>query len=211
MHFQEPRLRRSKLTAICAAVALSALFALPTTYAAAKIDDGFTQPSEGGGKGGKGDDKDSVKSSGEQSDKRVGKAKLDKNGEAIAPKGAPKEVVKAIKAANKISDAPYQYGGGHSDKKSKGFDCSGAISYALIAAKLLKTPDDSGGFMSYGKKGKGEWISVFANNGHAYITMAGLRFDTSSGGDGNNQGDGPRWRETKAPKKGYEIRHPRGL
>ncbi len=156
--------------------------------------DGFTEESGGGGKGDTG---------------KPGKAKL-KNGDAVPPSNAPKEVVRAIKAANEIDDKPYKYGGGHGKRNDKGYDCSGAISYALSGAKLLKTPEDSSGFTHWGKKGKGEWISVYANSGHAYVVIAGLRFDTSSAGDGTKQ-DGPRWHTQKAPTKGYDVRHPKGL
>ncbi len=69
-------------------------------------------------------------------------AKLAKDGTAIPPEDAPDEVVEAIEAANKIEDRPYEYGGGHGDFKDKGYDCSGAVSYALHGAGLLKSPPD---------------------------------------------------------------------
>ncbi|MEA2346917.1 MAG: hypothetical protein QOG62_704 [Thermoleophilaceae bacterium] len=155
---------------------------------------GFTD--EGGGKG-------------HADGGKPGKAKL-KHGDAVAPDNAPKEVVKAIKAANKINKMPYKFGGGHGKKNDKGYDCSGAVSYALAGGKLLKGPEDSSGLAKWGKKGQGDWITVYANSGHAYVVIAGLRFDTSSGGDGTNE-DGPRWHTEKAPTKGYEARHPDGL
>ena len=66
----------------------------------------------------------------------------------------------------------------------------------------------SGGLAtSWGILGKGWWITVFANPSHAYMKVAGLRFDTSSNGEKLNQGSGPRWRATKRKPRGYSIKH----
>lgn len=134
------------------------------------------------------------------------KAKLTKKGKAIPPEGAPPEVVAAIKAGNKIRRKPYIYGGGHKDFKSKGYDCSGAVSYVLHGAGMLDSPLDSGSLMRWGKKGKGEWITVFAHGGHTYMKVAGLRFDTSGTG-----GNGPRWQKEKRSKRGFTVRHFKGF
>ena len=135
------------------------------------------------------------------------------NGYAIPPRSAPRRVKKAMKAANEIVDKPYKYGGGHASVNDRGYDCSGTISYALIGAGLLKSPLDSGSFMSWGKKGKGKWISVYAHGGHAYTVIAGLRLDTGSrdpDGDryGQAPGSGPRWNKTMRDPSGYRVRHP---
>ena len=129
------------------------------------------------------------------------KAKLLKDGTAVPPRGAPKKVVKIIRAANKIEDKPYRYGGGHASWKSKGYDCSGAISYALRAGGLVKSPLNSTGFMSWGKRGRGSWVTVYANPGHAYAVIAGLRWDTSM-----TPGNGPGWSEEMRSAKGYKKR-----
>ncbi len=125
---------------------------------------------------------------------------------AIAPAGAPAEVVEAIEAANRITRKPYRGGGGHGRWRDRGYDCSGAVSYVLHAAGLLKRSRDSSGFMSYGDRGKGEWITVYSHGGHAYMTIAGLRFDTSGRGE-----DGPRWRPERRSGRGFVKRHPAGL
>ena len=125
---------------------------------------------------------------------------------ALAPAGAPPQVVKAVAAANRITRKPYKWGGGHGRWRDTGYDCSGTVSYVLHAAGLLKTPRDSTGFMSYGGRGKGAWITVYAHGGHAYMTIAGLRFDTSGRGE-----DGPRWRLEPRSGAGFVKRHPRGL
>jgi hypothetical protein len=134
------------------------------------------------------------------------KAKLLKSGKAVAPADAPLAVKKAIAAANRIRKKPYIYGGGHKSFKSKGYDCSGAVSYVLKAAGVLDSPLPSGSLASWGKPGRGTWITVFANGGHAYAVIAGLRWDTSAVGEPLNRGSGPRWRSTKRSAKGYAAR-----
>ncbi len=125
---------------------------------------------------------------------------------AIAPESAPQPVKDAIAAANKITRKPYRYGGGHGRWEDSGYDCSGAVSYALHGAGLLDRSRDSTGFESWGEKGRGNWITVYANSGHAYVIIAGLRFDTSGRGE-----DGPRWRPESRSARGFVARHPEGL
>jgi hypothetical protein len=125
---------------------------------------------------------------------------------AVAPVDAPPQVVAAIEAANRITDKPYKYGGGHGRWSDSGYDCSGTVSYVLHAAGLLKRARDSTGLMSYGYRGIGDWITIYAHGGHAYIVIAGLRFDTSGRGE-----EGPRWRLERTSGRGYVKRHPAGL
>jgi hypothetical protein len=139
------------------------------------------------------------------------RAKLKKkNGKAIPPAGAPPAVQNAIIQANAIRKLPYRYGGGHASFSDSGYDCSGAVSYLLYAAGLLDAPMPSGPFMSWGLPGKGDWITVFANRGHMYAVVAGLRWDTSAVGEPSRRGSGPRWRATKRRPKGYAVRHIEG-
>jgi hypothetical protein len=136
-----------------------------------------------------------------------GLATLNADGSATAPPDAPKRVRKAIAAANKIRTKPYIYGGGHRSFKDKGYDCSGAVSFVLRGAGLLKTPMSSGPLGSkWGKPGIGKWITVYGNSGHAYMVVAGLRFDTSAVGESLTSGSGPRWRSTARPSTGYNAR-----
>jgi hypothetical protein len=137
----------------------------------------------------------------------VGKAKLKRNGKAIAPANAPTAVVNAIAAGNRIRKRPYIWGGGHRSFESKGYDCSGSVSYLLHAAGMLSSPLPSGPLMKWGSRGKGHWITVMANGGHTYMIVAGLRFDTSAMGRG---GKGPRWRPSKRSAKGFAVRHANG-
>lgn len=131
-------------------------------------------------------------------------AKLGADGKAIAPAGAPAAVKEAIAAGNEISSKPYLWGGGHGSFEASGYDCSGAISYALHGAGLVSTPLDSTGYMFWGEGGAGRWITVYANPGHAYVVIAGLRFDTSGGA-------GPRWQPEERSSAGFAARHPSGL
>jgi hypothetical protein len=134
-------------------------------------------------------------------------AVLGPDGLAVAPASAPAEVKAAIEAANRIAGKPYRYGGGHQRWEDSGYDCSGAMSYALHGAGLLNRPLTSGDFMSWGDAGPGSWITVYAHGGHGYLVIAGLRFDTGF----NNAGSGPRWSEKMRPDDGYTVRHPPGL
>jgi hypothetical protein len=133
-----------------------------------------------------------------------GRAKLRKDGTAVAPADAPPAIQQAIAAGNAIHTYPYRWGGGHRSFYDSGYDCSGSVSYVLHAAGMLSSPMTSGGFASsWGAPGKGRWITVYGNAGHVYMIVAGLRYDTSSGGDRWNQGSGPRWRKKKRKPVGY--------
>ena len=138
------------------------------------------------------------------------KATLLPNGLAAAPLDAPPQVHAAIAAANRIIGKPYKYGGGHGKVEDSGYDCSGTVSYALIGARLLKTPLDSSSFMRWGESGPGQWITVYTNPGHAFVVIAGLRLDTSAAGDPRG-GKGPRWRPVLRSTRGFKARHPEGL
>jgi cell wall-associated NlpC family hydrolase len=132
------------------------------------------------------------------------------DGLAAAPMLAPPAVQKIIWAGNQIVGLPYIWGGGHASFQSPGYDCSGTVSFALHGGHLLSTPEDSSEFEHYGAHGVGTWVTIFTNAGHAYMTVAGLRLDTSSADDPSNQ-QGPRWRPLRPANEGFLVRHPRGL
>jgi hypothetical protein len=132
------------------------------------------------------------------------KAKL-VDGVAIAPRSAPARIKAVIAAANRIRNKPYVYGGGHGRWWDDGYDCSGSVSYALHGGDFVDSPLDSTGFMSWEKPHRGSWISVYANSGHAYAVIAGLRWDTSM-----TPGNGPGWSEQMRSPAGYVVRHPAG-
>jgi cell wall-associated NlpC family hydrolase len=131
-------------------------------------------------------------------------------GLAAAPMAAPAAVQQMIWAANQIIGLPYIYGGGHASFISPGYDCSGTVSFALHGGNLLATPEDSSEFEGFGSGGVGRWVTIFANPEHAYMTVAGLRLDTSAADDPSNQ-QGPRWRPLRPSNAGYTVRHPRGV
>jgi cell wall-associated NlpC family hydrolase len=133
------------------------------------------------------------------------KAEVISTGEAAAPFDAPQVVIQVVQAANQIALTPYRWGGGHGAWRDKGYDCSGSVSFALAAAGLLNTPLDSTRFMSYGAAGKGKWITIYANATHAFMTIAGLRFDTGG------LRSGTRWVDSMRPTNGFVARHPPGL
>jgi peptidoglycan hydrolase-like protein with peptidoglycan-binding domain len=134
------------------------------------------------------------------------KAHLGSDGLAVAPASAPDEVKAIIAAGNAIATKPYKYGGGHARWNDTGYDCSGSVSYVLHAAGLLDRALDSTGLMSWGERGRGTWITVRSNPSHAYLIVAGLRFDTSA-----RRQTGNRWSEQMRSARGYRARHPEGL
>src|SRR5215207_849518 len=125
--------------------------------------------------------------------------------QASIPTAAPPEVKAAIEAANAIATTPYIWGGGHGSFESSGYDCSGAVSYALHGGGFLEGPLDSTGLSTWGEPGPGQWITVYGNAGHAWMTIAGLAFDTSGGA-------GPRWHpEPVSNAEEFIARHPPGF
>jgi hypothetical protein len=128
-------------------------------------------------------------------------------GTAIAPPGAPDSVKGAISAANALVGQPYRWGGGHGSFQSAGYDCSGAVSYALKGGGLIDIPRTSGELMGWGVPGPGKWITLYASPSHTYAVIAGLRFDTV----GDARGSGPRWHPFDAYPSGFQVRHLPGL
>jgi hypothetical protein len=121
---------------------------------------------------------------------------------AIAPRGAPRAVRRAINAANRLTRKPYKWGGGHVRFEDRGYDCSGAVSYVLRAMGTLQGAPVSGQLKRWGLRGDGKWITVYANKNHTYMVIAGLRFDTSGYGE-----RGPRWRSEPRSNSRFAVRH----
>jgi cell wall-associated NlpC family hydrolase len=132
------------------------------------------------------------------------------DGLAAAPESAPAAIQAIIWAGDQLVGLPYIYGGGHASFISPGYDCSGTVSFALHGASLITSPEDSSEFMGWGSAGVGRWVTIFSNPGHAYMTVAGLRLDTSAADDPTNE-QGPRWRPLRRSNGGFTVRHPLGL
>jgi cell wall-associated NlpC family hydrolase len=146
------------------------------------------------------------KGNGPTSDAAISKAEVLKEGVALPPIEAPEEVRLIIEAGNQIARTPYLWGGGHGKWLDKGYDCSGSVSFALANAGLLNGPLASGPLMSWGKPGKGRWITIYSNPGHVFMVVAGVRFDTSG-----NRKTGSRWQSDMRSTAGFVARHPPGL
>jgi hypothetical protein len=131
-------------------------------------------------------------------------------GRAAAPKNAPLRVKRAVWAANQLRSKPYRYGGGHKSFDDHGYGCSGTISYVLAAAGLIVSPMSSTEFRSYGERGPGKWITVYAREGHTFAVIAGLRLDTTPY-DHYSGKWAPRWQTVYRPPRGFDARHPVGL
>ncbi len=138
-------------------------------------------------------------------------AGLGADGLASVPPAAPARVADIINAANSVATKPYVYGGGHGRTAGETFvdsayDCSGSVSFALAAAGFIDSPMDSSALARFGRPGPGRWVTIYANAGHAWMTVAGLRFDTSGRAAG-----GSRWQARSRTLEGFTIRHPPGL
>jgi cell wall-associated NlpC family hydrolase len=135
------------------------------------------------------------------------------NGRAIAPRGTPRVVRRVMVAANRLIQKRYRWGGGHRDftRLARGYDCSGAVSYALYGGRLLLSPLDSTGLARFGEPGPGSWLTIYANRTHVYLVVAGLRFDTGAHDALTTPiGTGPRWSATPRSPRGFRVRHPAG-
>jgi len=137
----------------------------------------------------------------------VVRAAINGGGHAQTPIGAPDVIARIISGGNAIAKFPYIWGGGHGSFVDSGYDCSGSVSYALAAAGLLEAPLVSGQFASWGSPGPGRWVTIYANDGHVFMYVAGLRFDTS----GRDGPFGSRWQTARRSLAGFEVRHPTGL
>jgi cell wall-associated NlpC family hydrolase len=128
------------------------------------------------------------------------------NGQIVPPRHAPEAVQTVMQAANAISRYPYKWGGGHGAWADNGYDCSGSVSFALAAAGFLSSPMTSGNFASWGEPGPGKWITIYANSGHVFMIVAGMRYDT-----GNLSGPGhTRWTSATRSTAGFTAVHPPG-
>jgi peptidoglycan hydrolase CwlO-like protein len=141
-----------------------------------------------------------------QVNQAVGGVAIDTGGMVQPPAGAPAAVREMVAAGNAIATLPYIWGGGHGSFVSPGYDCSGSVSYVLAAAGLLSSPEVSGDFESYGDPGPGQWVTIYANAGHVWISIAGWRFDTVALAEA-----GTRWSQGGGEYAGFVVRHPPGL
>lgn len=137
----------------------------------------------------------------------AGPLRLTAKGNAKIPEGAPSSIAAIIGSANAIARFPYVYGGGHGSFVDSAYDCSGSVSYALAGAGVLDAPLTSGGLAEWGEPGPGRWVTIYANEGHVFMTVAGVRYDTS-GRDGVR---GSRWQDDGRSYDGFKVVHPPGL
>ena len=143
------------------------------------------------------------------------------SGLAAAGEEAPQAVKRMVAAGNRLFSASYLYGGAHGtslDSLQPAYDCSSAVSYVLHWGGVLGTSAlDSTALESYGQPGPGRYVSIYANAGHTFVYVAGLRFDTVEApayDTGPNSGkSGPKWRvSTSVPGWAtWTVRHPSGL
>jgi cell wall-associated NlpC family hydrolase len=142
----------------------------------------------------------------EDADQTMVRAEVLNNGIALPPLESPPEVKTIIEAGNGIARTPYLWGGGHGKWQDKGYDCSGSVSFALASAGLLNRSLTSGQLEGWGEPGPGRWVTVWTNDGHVFLEVAGVRFDTTG-----RKTTGSRWQNAMRSRKGFVARHPPGL
>lgn len=140
---------------------------------------------------------------------RHGRSAILRGRRAIAPNTAPLEVQRMVVAGNRLHGLPYKWGGGHGRLEDDGYDCSGMVCYVLNHAGLLKGTKNSSGLKSFGNPGPGQWVTIYAKDGHAFVVVADLRLDTGGGQD--RATTGPRWTTASRRADGFHLRHPPGL
>ncbi len=128
-------------------------------------------------------------------------------GTVTPPAAGPVTIARVIAGANAIADFPYVFGGGHGSFVDTAYDCSGSVSYALAAGGMLDQPLTSGDLESWGVPGPGRYLTVFANAGHTFMYVDGLRYDTS----GRSGVFGTRWQTAPRSLGGFVVRHWPGL
>jgi peptidoglycan hydrolase-like protein with peptidoglycan-binding domain len=133
------------------------------------------------------------------------RARMLPDGRAAAPADAPAEVKAIIAAGNEIAKLPYKWGGGHASWRDTGYDCSGSVTYAFRTT-FRRGPAPTFGYSNWGLPGEGSWITVYANSGHVYMVVAGLRFDTSG-----LRETGSRWTNRTRSYGSFVARHPPGF
>lgn len=139
---------------------------------------------------------------------KPGKTSLLVGDQAVAQANIPTKVQRAISAGNRLRKMPYKFGGGHRKFEDSGYDCSGTVSYVLHAMDMINEPTTSEALRKFGRSGEGEWVTIYAKDGHAFLVIAGLRLDSTGSG---RREHGPRWTKSSRSLKGFRARHPAGL
>lgn len=139
-----------------------------------------------------------------------GRARARGNGrEIVTAAGSVQKMLRKAEKWNKVAP-PYLWGGGHGSIAKPGdpVDCSGFVSAVLG----LKSPLVSGDLMSYGKPGKGKWITVYAHSGHTIMSIRDPRtkkvrwFGTSQSNPGGGAGEIPH--PSASYLSAFAVRHP---
>jgi hypothetical protein len=138
------------------------------------------------------------------------------DGEAAAPASAPAAVKGIIAAGNQIAGRPYLYGGAHGrplNIVAPYYDCSSSVAHLLYGGGLLSAQTDltSGQFESWGLPGPGRWVTIYASDGHVYMYVAGLRWDTHNAAGPDDGSNGIGWHPLVRSDAGFVARHPAGL
>jgi hypothetical protein len=138
------------------------------------------------------------------------------DGGAAAPQDAPLAVKEMVAAGNQIVGKPYVYGGAHGLPLSAiapAYDCSSSVEHLLYGARLLPVTygASSSQLEGFGQAGPGQWVTLYADAGHVFMYVAGLRWDTHDAAGPGDGGRGIGWHPLVRDSAGFVPRHPAGL
>jgi hypothetical protein len=122
-------------------------------------------------------------------------------------------------------DLPYGPGGHPDPLGAYEEDCSSTVNYVLYRAgvrplaEIVRDNPLAQSYVYWGAPGPGRWVTVYATDApqaHVFMTIAGLRLDTSHDGTDvgpNRYENGPRWRilDHIPTWAHWSVRHPPGL
>ena len=144
---------------------------------------------------------------------------------ALVPAGVPATVQAMVVAGNELQDLPYGPGGHPDPLGAYEEDCSSTVNYVLYRAgvrplsEIVRDNPLAQDYVGWGAPGPGRWVTLYATDAptpHVFMTIAGLRLDTSHDGTDvgpNRYQDGPRWRilDHIPTWAHWSVRHPPGL
>jgi hypothetical protein len=144
---------------------------------------------------------------------------------ALIPAGVPATVQAMVVAGNELQELPYGPDGHPDPRGAIDEDCSSTLNYVLYRSgvrpisEILADNPLAQDYVDWGEPGPGRWVTIYATDEptpHVFITIAGLRLDTSHDGTDvgpNRDEDGPRWRILSyiPTWAHWSVRHPPGL
>jgi hypothetical protein len=144
---------------------------------------------------------------------------------SLVPAGVPPVIQAMVVAGNELQELPYGPDGHPDPRGAIDEDCSSTLNYVLYRSgvrpisEIVRDNPLAQDYVHWGAPGPGRWVTIYATTAltdHVFVTIAGLRLDTSHDGTDigpNRSEDGPRWRilDHIPTWAHWSVRHPPGL